>query len=300
MIFKVSEIIGLKILTADGVNIEDIDDIVYDPVEKAIVGLIVRKGSILHEPKVLLTKDIQRLGKDAVFIDKKTTILKAPQLGSHIEKLARNSRIPFSDNKLVDENGTEYGTISEVFFDPKSWRIVGFEYSPGVLGNKKTMKIQEIMTVGQAAIIVRPVMVNARGEIKPGPNNSQQIFKLTKEKANQRVQKVEYSLEKAKQQIGKQRSPSGPSLNSNPHQANDQQQKTISIQLQPNANEITPEDRKRIEDAIGKYVTKNILLPNDELLTKQNDIVTHELLRVAYTYGLLDQVLQNTSLKPIK
>ncbi len=63
--------------------------------------------------------------------------------------------------------------------------------------------------------------------------------------------------------------------------------------------DIDDELRKRIEDTIGKYATKNILLPTDEIIIQQNEILTHESLRIAYTYGLLDQALQNASSQPI-
>jgi uncharacterized protein YrrD len=56
------------------------------------------------------------------------------------------------------------------------------------------------------------------------------------------------------------------------------------------------ESRKR--GALGKYLTKNIVLPSDEVLAKRGDMITNSLLYKAEDSGLLDQVLNNTSKEP--
>ncbi len=256
MIVKLSKLIGNKILTQDGTKIEDVEDILYDQDKKSVVALLVKKGGMFNDPRVLMREDIHEIGKDAVMVKSGDVIKKPADISSRIEDLSKNSATRLTNSKLVDDRATEYGKISDVFFESSNGQVVGLEYtSDNESKSKKTMKIQEIIGVGPDAIVVKPVMVDAQGKTKHEKEKMETTHKNTI--------KVE--------------------------QDND-------TQTDP---EFTSEERERIQDTIGKYATKNILLPTDDVLIKRNEVVTHESLRVAYTYGLLDQVIQNTSQSPV-
>jgi uncharacterized protein YrrD len=68
---------------------------------------------------------------------------------------------------------------------------------------------------------------------------------------------------------------------------------------QPNQSQTQDPNPQIIKEAIGKYASKNILTPQDQLFAAQNQIITNEMLQEAYTIGLLDQILQNSSIKPV-
>lgn len=58
-------------------------------------------------------------------------------------------------------------------------------------------------------------------------------------------------------------------------------------------------DEVRIKDALGKYLTVNILSQNDELIAKRGDIITHHIIEKAKTEGMLEKVLANNSKKSL-
>jgi uncharacterized protein YrrD len=58
-------------------------------------------------------------------------------------------------------------------------------------------------------------------------------------------------------------------------------------------------EEQRKKEAVGQYLTVNVMSPSDELLGKRGDVITNELIREAERYGIAQKVLGNTSKKPI-
>ena len=289
MLIKASTLKKRKILTSKGKQLETVDDILYDPSKKAVIGFVAHKSGIFTEAKILLKNSIQQIGKNAILVVSDDAVKKTSELDSHFQELVKNSKMNLTDNKLVGEDATEYGTSTDVFFESQSGIVQGFEYIKAESPHqKKTMKLEDIISVGSDAIVVRPVMVNNAGEVKPPKNKAMNRAKQVAEAAVQNVH-----IQQSRSQVKQKK----PLQQATPvRQATDMQQFTVQ---QSTTNDISTEKIQQIKDTIGKYATKNILLPTDELLIKQNEILTHESLRIAYTYGVLDQVLQNASRTPV-
>lgn len=56
---------------------------------------------------------------------------------------------------------------------------------------------------------------------------------------------------------------------------------------------------KRKQNVVGLFLTKTILAPDDTILAERGEIITHKLLEQAEKFGLIAQVLKNTSYNPI-
>lgn len=59
-------------------------------------------------------------------------------------------------------------------------------------------------------------------------------------------------------------------------------------------------DEERIDEAIGRYITVNVLSRQDEFIAKRGDLITHEIVEKASREGMLEKILSHTSKKPIK
>jgi uncharacterized protein YrrD len=241
MYIKVNELKRADVLTEDGKKLSKIKDILYDPKEKRVIAFVTNKKGLLSEAKVILFSDVKKISKQAVLVDSEKAEKKASQAGEEVKKLTENSKIELQQKKVVGENAVEYGKDSDIFLDTQTGEVAGFELSmkKDQQKDKKTMKIEEIQSVGKDAIVVKP------------------------------------SFE-----------------NQNPTEK-------TSIQSSPQQKSSTP-DTKVLKDALGKYVSKNIIAPNDIIIAARGQIVTNELLQTAYSYGLLKKVLEHVSEAPLE
>lgn len=229
MVIRIRKLIGKKIVTPTGKILEDVDGLLFNPATEKVVSLLVRKQGLISDAKIILLSDIQKYKTSGIVVDSAKQIHHLSTIDKELATAAGNKRLTLIGNELVGEDRKKYGDISDVFFDTENGQIMGVEYQESQASPRKTMKIENILSVDAKTTIVRPIMVSK--------DNTQ--------------------------------------------------------------NDIDASLRKRIEDTVGKYATKNILLPTDEIIIQQNEILTHESLRIAYTYGLLDQALQNASPHPI-
>lgn len=232
MILRVSKLSQRKIITANGKEIATLQDILYDLTNSKIASLYVSKSNLLADFKLLLLKEIQSFNVNGIVVDSEKKLSKTP-LPDNFRGVLREGENRLFLKTMLKDGHTEYGVITDIFFETSTGAVLGIEYMPKNSKESKTMKIERIIKLDSQVTLVKPVMVK----------------------------------------------------------------KGQTTQTKPDIN---PDLRKRIEETIGKYATKNILLPSDEILIKQNDILTHESLRIAYTYGLLDQALQHASTQPVK
>lgn len=267
MKIRVSEIKGAKVMTQEGKKVEDIDQILYNPEAKKIVAFLVSAGGLLSEPKLLMMDDVDTFGKDAIFVQSESAIKKSSTLAEPLKKLSTNPKMRLVKTTIIGEDGTEYGKASDIIFDTDTGKVIEVELSQGPMkdmkSGKKTLAIADIISVGKDSTIV-----SAAGAptTEPSPMKAQ-------------TQKVQMMASSTKESFQNKVTPSRPK--------------------KPDTENKPMPFNKRVEDAVGKYVKKNILTIDDRMLAKQGDIITHDLLRSAYTYGVIDHVLDNVSPTPL-
>ncbi len=316
MLIKTSIILGKPIFTIDnGKKVEDVDDVLYNPHLNKIEGLLVDKGGLFSEAKVILFDDIRSLGEDAVLIDSPHVLKKASDTEKSIETLAK-SETYLTNTKIITEEGTELGKISDIYFDNKTGAVEEFEVSQGAVKNiqsgKKRVKVSDIVTVGEDATIVKIYVEKKLKEqaqtqgVQGTFNKSSQVIdeNITnlREKTQDISEKTRVQLADAKQRISEKAQESQRDIESTQktitseetkERAKDtvQQVKETIIGKVDEAKVRRMEKRKK--DAVGMYLTKNILTSDDTILAKEGDMVTNKLLQDAEENGIVDQVLDN-------
>ncbi|HLL61294.1 MAG TPA: hypothetical protein VK338_06255 [Candidatus Nitrosocosmicus sp.] len=250
MIIKVSDIKKADVLSEDGKKMSKIQNILYDPQQKKIVAFMTSKPSLISDAKIIMSGNIKKMSDKAILVDSETSEKKSSQLSVQMEQMAKDEKLSLSKGKVIGEDAIEFGSISDVFLDSQTFKVFGFELSQGTMqdmkSGKKTMQISEIVSVGDDAVIVKPVLKN----------------------------EAQNAIDKATDRLP---------------------QKDMMVEEAPT---LSDEKKKQIQDAIGKYFSKNILTENDEILARQGDLVTNEILRVAFTKGLLEDALNHITTKP--
>ncbi len=305
MTVKAKTVIGLPVFTLkEGTKMDEtIQDVVYDPQTNKVEGFVLDEGGWFSDTKIVLTRDIHSIGKDAVLIENEDKISTASDVTAKVASIAEGDNYLTSD-KVITEQGEELGRISDLIFDAKSGKVEAFEVSQGALqtvgSGKKTFNTKDIITVGDDAIIVREY-VNAEfekqaqgqgvtGSVNRARTEAPSILETAKKKTQELTQKTRERIEETR---------------------DDQKTQDMVQQVKDRAGEVESKSRRKIAqeqkeaqerkeaEVVGQYVTRNIVSQNDTILAKRGDMITHQLIEQAKKNDVLEQVLNNTTNEPL-
>jgi len=158
MDIKAKDIIGLKVMTLDeGKFVDRVKDIIYDADKNKVVALLIDDKGLFKDAKVILIEDIKSIGKDDVVIQSAELLKNASEVEKSVANIARSNNY-LTATKIVTTDGSELGSVSDIFFDPSSGNVDEFEVSQGPLkdvqGGRKKVKVSNIVTVGEDATVV--------------------------------------------------------------------------------------------------------------------------------------------------
>lgn len=284
MLIKASKVIGLPVFTiTDGRKIDHVEDVIYDPMRNRIEALLIEKGGWFGEPRVILYEDLEGIGYDAALISSPALMKKISEVGKNIQAIVKNDTF-LTNTKIITEDGIEMGRVSDIYFNSSTGRVEEFEVSHGALLNwresKKRIKIESLVTIGHDATIVKII------DDKTKPMPSQQ--------SNAQINEVQEQTKNLVEEVRKNTVDEG--AQNQPLETKEiQAKKEINIaESSENKNKLL-ERKKR--DAVGLYLTKNILTPDDRMLAKEGEMVTYRLLQNAQASGVIDQIFNNVAPK---
>jgi len=299
MLIKASKVIGLPVFTInDGRKIESIEDVIYDPFQNRIEALLIEKGGWFSEAKVILFSDLQGIGEDAAIITTVSQIKKLSDVSKNIEMIAKNDTY-LTNTKIITEDGRGLGKVSDIYFDSTTGRVQEFEVSHGSIGNwkggKKRVKISDIVTIGKDATIVR---IDGQQLVKQQETVPTPARTLTQKPADEETPTREMPPEKpqktepvAQEQTQDEYVDERPSIDASVQKSEHDVRKPETIKATMKTEMI----ERRKKEAVGLYLLKNILTPDDKLLAKEGEMVTYRLLELAEETNVLDQVLNNAT-----
>lgn len=159
MDLKGTDVIGLNILTLDtGEVVETVKDIIYDPQTNRVRALLVESNGLFSDARVILTEDIKNIGKDAVIIDSSEVLKKTSDVEDTVSHIAKDDTY-LTRTKIITEEGTELGHVTDLYFSLPKGTVSNLEVSQGGLkdmqSGKKHVKVEDILTIGADATIVR-------------------------------------------------------------------------------------------------------------------------------------------------
>lgn len=124
---KYSEVVGLPIICIDnGKLIGLVRNIVFNFKSRAVEAFIFEKTGLVNSRKVLLLKDVIRLGKDAVVIENENCTIPWKEAGKSLSLKNENILTGF---RVFSRSGKEMGVVKDILFDCKTGLIEGVELS---------------------------------------------------------------------------------------------------------------------------------------------------------------------------
>lgn len=159
MLVKGKNVIGLDIISIDeGKKIGSVEDIIYDPEENKVEALLVRSSSLFKDAQVILLENVNTIGKNAVMIQSEQALQKSSNVDKNIAHIAEDNTY-LTRTKVVTEQGVVLGTVSDIYFDAFSGKVIELEVSQGTFRNLqsgiKRVKVSDIITIGEDATIVK-------------------------------------------------------------------------------------------------------------------------------------------------
>lgn len=338
MFVSVNGIIGTKITSLqEGKSLDTVKDVIYEPSENKITAFIVKERKLFSDTQVLPFSSVQSIGDDLIMINSQYDIRKVSDVPESISYIARHN-FYLTDSKIITENGRTLGVITDMFFDADTGEVKELEVTERtrVLNrtvSKRVVKIADILTVGKQATIIRDLpeptpeklthIEPMHHETKPLP----EYYDMPR--WHFADSNISTQIDQPKKHI-EEPTPYEPKHevqtegNQEEHEAEQKAQETenqqdlkhitvtddyityIEDKLQ-HEDKLTEEDlnqyknyegKNRREEVVGMYLTKNILLQNDNFFAQTGELITHKMLDDAEKQGVLDQVLNNADALP--
>jgi len=167
---KMSEIIGMNVVDANGNFIGEVEKMVYSRSRKRILGIFFRKGRIIKDKVAILFKDILSIGPDAIII-KGSWVLVNPS------KIVEMSNVIEEEQDIVGYpvltvDGTQIGEIKDIVLDETHGNIEGYilsgDFIEDLMQGRRILKFDDIVTVGEEAVIVDNHQTDSRNYSQGG------------------------------------------------------------------------------------------------------------------------------------
>lgn len=168
------EIVGLPVIaTNEGREIGRVKDVLFDPDEQALLGVMVSPSDSADDVMFLNRSHIRGLGNDAVTVESASAL-------THISmearaKEIRDSGVHLKGANMLTEDGNALGTVDKIMIDGDC-RITAYRARSGLLGlgGKNEIEASDVVKLGTDALIVRgstaPGRLAAAPDLTPAPD----------------------------------------------------------------------------------------------------------------------------------
>jgi len=274
------ELIGLSLISIeDGKEVGRVSDLVVNPEEGTVEYLIINNGLRYLGTRVLPFKKVEGVGEDAVTVQSSSSVVELGDEPDIANLLEKNVRV--KGTKVLTKKGKLIGTVSEFIVDDENeGKITGCEVTPvdgsGSLG---VIPSDKVITFGFDVLIISE---ESGGGTPPHPagqagSGEQKAETVTNPAAQDKPSQPVSQQAESQQQAGKQQS---------------QAEAKAQRDEQSQAAKLF-EERQR-EYLMGRKVSKQIDTDSGEVIAREGDPVTKELLDKAKAAGKFTELSMNT------
>ncbi|MEW6447812.1 MAG: PRC-barrel domain-containing protein [Bacillota bacterium] len=153
---KSKELLGLPVVSLEeGVRAGRVTGLVINPAEKAVAALLVEKGGFRREQKFVPFPQVYSVGANAVTLQR----VQHAEKGASLPEILRlfKERVTIIGSKVVAENGTILGTVTEYLVDTSTGMINALEIAPtkpAVIQGVALLDSSFMRTIGKEIVVV--------------------------------------------------------------------------------------------------------------------------------------------------
>jgi len=132
--FKGRDVIGKIIVSYDaGEKFDVVKDLIFDQESNQLLGFLVQEAGWFKCAKVLLFRDVQAIGVDAMITASRGAIAKAHQLPDVGPILDHNTIL--KGTRILTLDGRDLGVILDLYFNETNGKVEGYEVSGGLFAD---------------------------------------------------------------------------------------------------------------------------------------------------------------------
>ncbi len=147
---KGRELIGLPILhSISGQRLGEVQDLVLDPINNAVSGFLIDKGTWFHPPRQVTVQSVLQVNGDEIKVENCL-----PCEYNRSQPLISS----LSGKKVATRGGKIIGSIQDVILDESCFKLTGYEISDGfisdLVGGRAIIDKTSIVTQSNHIVVV--------------------------------------------------------------------------------------------------------------------------------------------------
>lgn len=290
--FKATHMIDKPVININtGQKIKKVKDVLYNYKSQKVEGFLVDEGGWFSDAEVIPTRQISRIGDDAVMIESDDAVKKADDLPDELSHIATDGDY-LTRTKIVTKDGNELGKVTDLYFDLPDGQVTELEVSQGAVKDigegRVAISPQNIISIGEDATVVDSfVETDIDNRSKGGVAGAARDFS---DKTRQTIdnQNLDSRAQQAKQDVK-------PTF-----QKAKAKTKNLVDDIKEAAGDAVDDIKAGVDDsARGKYLTKNVLTADGLLIGERGELITQDLLDLAKRYNLSKEIYTNSSKEPV-
>ncbi len=187
---KSRQFLSLPVVSLEeGKEIGRIRGLVVNPQAGEIAALLVQRGGIFAEQKVIPYPRVVSVGNNALTVQKASSAEKLTSLPQILNLVKEN--VQLKGSRVITEGGTALGYVVDFFVDPSTGKITSYEISgkspESIWKGKALLPAEEVRTIGKDVLVVRQ---GAEESLKQGEGALAEGVKSLKGTTNRFLQKA--------------------------------------------------------------------------------------------------------------
>lgn len=308
------ELIGMPIYSLDrGEEIGEVENLIFDPDQRRVIGFVLEEGGLFRSPEVIPFENLESIGPDALVL-KRGAQRDTPPEGVDPKEIKEGFNL--TGRRVISERGHELGTVYDLDIDELTGTVTGVEIKRGIFQDtaegKKRIGFEYIQQIGKDALIVSEGALEALAAQKGGLSATYQSVKESSVESLEKVrgksgtfgttarEKREVWGRTAQDRMERMKERSRAGLDRGRSEASRfwDDLRTGFGRFQTKAegyfdwlgNRLL---QRRIEQAVGRRISRTILDPSDAVILQQGEMITYNAVRRAKEAGILEVLLNS-------
>jgi uncharacterized protein YrrD len=124
------DIMRLPVITKDyGKRVGQVEDLIVDRHGTKVLGILIDEKGVFSSARVVAWTSVLAPGLDVIIIDSEKSVVKASEIPEIEEVLERD--FVLRGNRVETTEGRELGVIENIYFNPTTGAVEGFELTGG-------------------------------------------------------------------------------------------------------------------------------------------------------------------------
>jgi uncharacterized protein YrrD len=290
-----------------GEKFERVKDLLFDQNNNQLLGLLLEEKGWFKSAKVILLKDVQAVGPDAVIVPSQDVVTSAKDIALVDQILKRNNVL--KGTRIMTTDGRNLGTMIDLYFDEQTGAVEGYEVSGGLFADAysgrsfvpaiQTLKIGE--DVAFVPSYTAEYMEEQVGGIKAAVQTAnlkvQDTAQVTGEKLQELGQATSQRIQSAAEVTGERLEVFKASASERAQIAAEATNTKLGEFTRSASASVTnavvdPSEQKAF--ALGKIALETVEMPDGSPMVIKGQLITPEILAIAELVGNLDAVYRAT------